>query len=113
MVRSSGFEPFDFGAFNAVMRAQPYPPAPDPILSGDSRAYVHWGFYRNERQCGTFNARPYILPNPSGAPTRRPGPMDDRDQDVSSDDDDPAAPPQAESPPTVAGGVSAGPTSAG
>jgi hypothetical protein len=29
---------------------------------------VHWGFYRNERQCGTFNARPYILPHPGDTP---------------------------------------------
>jgi hypothetical protein len=32
--------------------------------------YFHWGFYRNQRQCGTFNAEPYILPNPRGTPAR-------------------------------------------
>jgi hypothetical protein len=31
------------------------------IRSPDGRAYVHWGFYRNNRQCGTFNATPFIL----------------------------------------------------
>ena len=41
-------------------------PAPSSILSGDGRVYFHWGFYRNQRQCGTFNAEPYILPNPRG-----------------------------------------------
>jgi hypothetical protein len=66
IVRSSGLLPFDFGAFNSVLRAQPYPPAPSSILSGDGRVYFHWGFYRNQRQCGTFNAEPYILPNPRG-----------------------------------------------
>jgi outer membrane biosynthesis protein TonB len=66
VVRSSGLLPFDFGAFNSVLRGQPYPPAPSSILSGDGRVYFHWGFYRNQRQCGTFNAEPYILPNPRG-----------------------------------------------
>jgi hypothetical protein len=75
VVRSSGLLPFDFGAFNSVLRAQPYPPAPSSILSGDGRVYFHWGFYRNQRQCGTFNAEPYILPNPRGTPGRK-GPTD-------------------------------------
>ncbi|QQR89149.1 MAG: TonB C-terminal domain-containing protein [Myxococcales bacterium] len=66
VVETSGFLPFDYGAFNAVMRGQPYPSAPQSILSGDGRVYLHWAFYRNERQCGTFNAEPYILPNPPG-----------------------------------------------
>ncbi len=64
IVHSSGVLTFDYGAFNAVMKAQPYPRAPKEILSGDARVYFHWGFYRNERQCGTFNAEPYILPDP-------------------------------------------------
>lgn len=73
VVKSSGLLPFDFGAFNSVLRGQPYPPAPSSILSGDGRVYFHWGFYRNQRQCGTFNAEPYILPNPRGTPGRRDG----------------------------------------
>ncbi len=67
IVRNSGFLPFDYGAFAAVMRAQPFPEAPTSILSGDGRVYLRWGFYRNERQCGTFNAEPYILPDPPGS----------------------------------------------
>ena len=73
VVRSSGLLPFDFGAFNSVLRGQPYPPAPSSILSGDGRVYFHWGFYRNQRQCGTFNAEPYIIPNPRGTPGRTDG----------------------------------------
>jgi hypothetical protein len=72
IVRSSGLLPFDFGAFNSVLRGQPYPPAPSSILSGDGRVYFHWGFYRNQRQCGTFNAEPYIVPNPRGTPPQGP-----------------------------------------
>jgi hypothetical protein len=82
VVRSSGLLPFDFGAFNSVLRAQPYPPAPESILSGDGRVYFHWGFYRNERQCGTFNAEPYILPNPRGTPGLGDGLMDAPDRET-------------------------------
>ena len=82
VVRSSGLLPFDFGAFNSVLRAQPYPPAPSSILSGDGRVYFHWGFYRNQRQCGTFNAEPYILKNPRGTPGRIDGLTDAPDWDT-------------------------------
>jgi hypothetical protein len=68
IAKTSGFLPFDYGAFDAVMRAAPYPVPPRKILSGDGRVYFHWGFYRNERQCGTFNAQPFILPHPGGKP---------------------------------------------
>lgn len=69
IVSTSGVLAYDFGAWASVMRAQPYPDAPSAILSGDGRVYFHWGFYRNQRQCGTFNAEPYILPNPPGSPS--------------------------------------------
>lgn len=88
VVKPSGFLPFDFGAYNAVMRAQPYPEAPASILSGDGRVYVHWGFYRNDRQCGTFNASPFILPNPPGTP----GPTQDPLRDVVPQPSMPGAP---------------------
>jgi hypothetical protein len=77
VVRTSGFMPFDYGAFEAVLRAQPYPEPPPQILSGDGRVYVHWGFYRNARMCGTFNVTPYILPNPPGTPRPDQGPLRD------------------------------------
>ncbi len=73
VVRSSGFLPFDYGAFEAVLRAQPYTEPPPQILSGDGRVYVHWGFYRNQRFCGTFNVTPFILPRPPGTPKRGDG----------------------------------------
>jgi TonB family protein len=77
VVQASGYLPFDYGAWNAVERAAPFSQPPSKILSGDGRAYVRWGFYRNERQCGTFNAEPYILPNPPGVPAPPPNPMSD------------------------------------
>lgn len=77
VVETSGYLPFDYGAFEAVMRGQPYPAAPDAIKSGDGRVYVRWAFYRSERQCGTFNAEPYILPHPPGTPQTGGGPLVD------------------------------------
>lgn len=114
VVRSSGLLPFDFGAFNSVLRGQPYPAAPSSILSGDGRVYFHWGFYRNQRQCGTFNAEPYILANPRGGKGRRDGLTDAPDWDTvvpsdakptwrtreegSNEEDEPRRPPE-KSPP--------------
>ncbi len=67
VIATSGDILFDFGAYNAVMRAQPFRASPEAIRSPDGLVYMHWGFYRNERQCGTFNAEPYILAQaPSG-----------------------------------------------
>lgn len=77
IVRTSGLLPFDYGAYNAVMRGQPYPAPPNSILSGNGKVYLHWSFYRNARQCGTFNAEPFILPNPPGSPQPRRGPLQD------------------------------------
>lgn len=68
VINTSGFLPFDYGAFSSVENAAPFPAPPRRILSGDGRVYVHWAFYRNHRQCGTFNASPFILPNPPGTP---------------------------------------------
>lgn len=78
VVQSSGFLPFDYGAWNAVERAAPYPEPPRKILSGDGRVYFRWGFARDERQCGTFNAEPYILPNIGSPPAPAPGPLHDQ-----------------------------------
>lgn len=61
VVATSGEILFDFGAYSAVMGAQPFEPTPEAIRSPDGLVYVHWGFYANHRQCGTFNAEAYIL----------------------------------------------------
>lgn len=61
IVQHSGRLEFDMAALDAVMTASPYEPPPTEIHSPDGRVYLHWGFYRNHRQCGTFNAQPFIL----------------------------------------------------
>lgn len=87
VVRTSGNTAFDVASLNSVRRAAPFGTAPAAILSGDGRVYIHWGFYRNERQCGTFNAEPFILPapgehspSPPASPPSSPGslPSDER-----------------------------------
>lgn len=80
IVYTSGFMPFDYGAFDAVVRAGPFAAPPRKILSGDGRVYMHWGFYRNHRQCGTFNASPFILKGPAGGAP--PGPTDNDPPDA-------------------------------
>jgi TonB family protein len=68
VVKSSGNLMYDFGAFNAVQRGAPYPPPPEKIRSPDGRTYLRWALHRNESQCGTWNAEPYILKNPPRSP---------------------------------------------
>ncbi|MCG8418159.1 MAG: hypothetical protein MJE77_09485 [Proteobacteria bacterium] len=61
IVHHSGRLEFDVAAIDTIMTAGPYEPTPKKIRSPDGRVYMHWGFYRNHRQCGTFNAHPFIL----------------------------------------------------
>jgi TonB family protein len=68
VVKSSGNLMYDFGAFNAVQRGAPYQPTPEKIRSPDGRTYMRWALHRNESQCGTWNAEPYILKNPPRSP---------------------------------------------
>jgi TonB family protein len=61
IAKTSGKTEFDVAAVDAVISAGPYEAPPEVIRSVDGRVYLRWGFYRNWRQCGTFNAEPYIL----------------------------------------------------
>jgi Gram-negative bacterial TonB protein C-terminal len=61
IAKTSGKTEFDVAAIDAVISSAPYEATPEAIRSVDSRIYLRWGFYRNWRQCGTFNAEPYIL----------------------------------------------------
>ena len=103
IVTNSGRLEFDVAAIDTILTAAPYEPPPEKIRSPDGRIYIHWGFYRNYRQCGTFNAHPFILSEApegsdaaSNATTGRP--LDDgalvrgaRDRDRDRDRKPPAA----------------------
>ncbi len=68
IVRNSGLLTFDVAALSVVDEAAPYERTPKKIRSPDGKVYMHWSFHRGPRQCGTFNARPFIL---SSAPGKR------------------------------------------
>lgn len=61
IAKTSGQTEFDVAAIDTVLSSAPYEPTPEAIRSVDGRIYLRWGFYRNWRQCGTFNSEPYIL----------------------------------------------------
>jgi TonB family protein len=61
IAKTSGKTEFDVAAVDTVISAGPYESTPEAIRSVDGRIYLRWGFYRNWRQCGTFNVEPYIL----------------------------------------------------
>jgi TonB family protein len=72
VIRSSGNTVFDAAAVDSILRSGPFPPPPPQILSWNDRVYFRWGFYRNNRKCGVFNAEPYILRAPGAAPEEVP-----------------------------------------
>lgn len=61
IAKTSGNTQFDVAAVDTVLSAGPYESTPEAIRSVNGRVYLRWAFYRNWRQCGTFNAEPYIL----------------------------------------------------
>jgi TonB family protein len=61
IAKTSGKTEFDVAAVDTVISSAPFEPTPEAIRSVDGRIYLRWGFYRNWRQCGTFNVEPYIL----------------------------------------------------
>jgi len=61
IVKTSGKTEFDVAAVDTVLSSAPFDATPEAIRSVDGRIYLRWGFYRNWRQCGTFNVEPYIL----------------------------------------------------
>lgn len=65
VARSSGLMEYDVAAVDVAYTAGPYPDPPRGIRSANGKIYVHWKFYRDERQCATSGAEPYILNNPS------------------------------------------------
>jgi TonB family protein len=61
IAKTSGKTEFDVAAIDVVISSAPFEEPPEAIRSVDGRIYLRWGFYRNWRQCGTFNVEPYIL----------------------------------------------------
>jgi outer membrane biosynthesis protein TonB len=68
VIKTSGNSVFDAAAVDSIFRSSPFRPPPQAILSYNDRVYFRWGFYRNHRMCGVFNAEPYLLRAPGAAP---------------------------------------------
>lgn len=74
IAKTSGKTEFDVAAVDTVLSSAPFEPTPEAIRSVNGKIYLRWGFYRNWRQCGTFNVEPYIL---TDVPDDGEGTMDD------------------------------------
>lgn len=85
IAKTSGVLEFDVAALHTIDAAGPYGQTPEKIRSVDGRVYLRWGFYRNWRQCGTFNVEPYILTSIDNAEPLPEG-MDTSDGTVSAAD---------------------------
>lgn len=59
MVQSSGRVEFDSEAISISKMVAPHPPAPPSVVSPDGDVYLHWNFWRDQRQCGTFGVSIY------------------------------------------------------
>jgi hypothetical protein len=68
VLRTSGIAVFDAAAVHSLYASSPFLRPPKEILSWNDRAYFRWGFYRNHRKCGVFNAEPYKLLAPGARP---------------------------------------------
>ncbi len=78
IAKTSGKTEFDVAAVDTVLSAAPYEQTPEAIRSVNGKIYLRWAFYRNWRQCGTFNVEPYILtevPDDGGGSTLDDGEM--------------------------------------
>ncbi|MCP4679154.1 MAG: TonB family protein [Deltaproteobacteria bacterium] len=64
VVLPSSVRSFDAAAVDTFYRAAPFPPPPRAIRSWNGKAYVRWGFFRNNRKCGLMNVEPFIVKKP-------------------------------------------------
>jgi TonB family protein len=85
VVQSSGYLPYDAAAIDVAYTAGPYPDPPKAIRSPNGKIYVHWRFYRDDRQCATSGVDYFILDDGKR-------PVDDPDERPSTGSAAPGAP---------------------
>jgi TonB family protein len=61
IVRSSGQALFDAEAISVAHLVGPHPSPPPELVSPNGRIYIHWNFWRNQRQCGVFGVSVFRL----------------------------------------------------
>jgi len=80
IVGSSGELEYDAEAVRVCHESSPGQQAPAAIVSPDGKVYLHWNFWRDTRQCGTFGASIYVLDNEGSLDTYKvTQPLDDLD----------------------------------
>lgn len=60
VVRSSGITDYDNEAIYVAWHSSPKAAIPDEMRSPDGKAYIHWTFWRDQRQCGVFGVKVFI-----------------------------------------------------
>jgi hypothetical protein len=61
IIESSGLTSYDMEAIHIVKSVAPNPEAPEALRSPNGNVYLHWNFWRDQRQCGTFGVSIYKL----------------------------------------------------
>jgi TonB family protein len=76
VARSSGRVEFDAEAISVSKMVAPHPPAPPSVISPDGNVYLHWNFWRDQRQCGTFGVSIYKVDKEGSKEPVRKAPVD-------------------------------------
>jgi TonB family protein len=105
IAKTSGILEYDVAALHTIEAASPFGQTPEKIRSVDERVYLRWGFYRNWRQCGTFNVEPYILTDIPGGVVPLPEDMDTSDGSTVATADDAVGGEEVETPASIARGT--------
>ncbi|MDX9720827.1 MAG: hypothetical protein RBU37_08760 [Myxococcota bacterium] len=63
IVSTSGIAEYDAEAIHVAWNSGPGEVVPEAMLSDDGFVYLHWSFWRDQRQCGTFGVQVYVLAN--------------------------------------------------
>lgn len=66
MVRTSGVLDYDAEAIRVAWESGPRKQVPESMLSANGHAYLHWSFWRDQRQCGVFGVSLYVLDDTGG-----------------------------------------------
>lgn len=66
IVSGSGQVRFDAQALSIAYAIGPQPNPPPEIVSPDGRVYIHWNFWRDQRQCGVFGASVFLVDTDEG-----------------------------------------------
>ncbi len=61
MVRTSGITDYDNEAIHVAWNSSPKLAPPAEMRSNNGKSYIHWTFWRDQRQCGVFGVKVFKL----------------------------------------------------